>query len=410
MTRPTGPGQKETEVDIDRQLKIIQRGSARLINEDDLRKKLARGKPLNVKVGFDPTAPDLHLGHTVILHKMRHFQELGHTITFLVGDFTGLIGDPSGRSETRPSLSPEQIRDNAETYKRQVFKILDPDRTIVDFNSRWRNALSPQDIIRLASRCTLARIMERDDFATRWREERPIAMHELFYPLMQAYDSVALKTDVEMGGTDQTFNLLMGRTLQSQYGQEPKCVLTMPLLEGLDGVRKMSKSYGNYIGINEAPSAQFGKTMSISDGLMWRYYELLSEKNLEEIADMRQRVEGGSLHPKRVKEELALEIVTRYHDAAQAGQAREEFNAVFSRGGLPEATPSHVCQAGEASSPAIFLADSGLTASRGEARRLVAQGSLTVNDEKWLDPLTPLPSGEYAVRLGKKRFLLLTVR
>jgi tyrosyl-tRNA synthetase len=281
---------------------------------------------------------------------------------------------------------------------------------VVDFNSRWLNALSSRDMIRLASRCTLARILERDDFATRYREERPIALHELLYPLMQAYDSVALETDVEMGGTDQTFNLLMGRTLQSQYGQEPQCVLTMPLLEGLDGVRKMSKSYGNYIGINEPPAAQFGKTMSISDELMWRYYELLSGKSLEEIADMRRRVEAGGLHPKLVKEELALEIVGRFHGETEAGRAREEFNAVFTKGGWPEDTPVHSCQAGEASSPAVFLAGSGLAASRGEAKRLVAQGSLTVNDEKWRDALTPLPAGEYTIKLGKKRFLLLTVR
>ncbi len=397
-------------MNIDQQVRIIRRGIADLISEDDLRKKLARDKPLRIKVGFDPTAPDLHLGHTVIIHKMRHFQELGHEVTFLIGDFTGLIGDPTGRSETRPALTPEQIAANAETYKKQVFKILDPAKTVVDFNSRWLGALSPQDMIRLASRCTLARILERDDFAKRYREERPIALHELLYPLMQGYDSVALKTDVELGGTDQTFNLLMGRTLQSQYGQEPQCVLTLPLLEGLDGVRKMSKSYGNYIGIDESPADQFGKAMSISDDLMWRYYELLSSKTLEEIADMRERVAAGSLHPKRAKEELALEIVRRYHGDEAARQALEGFNAVFAKGGVPDDAPSFVCKAGEASAPAVFLADSGLAASRGDAKRLVAQGSLAINDEKWTDALTPLPAGDYTVKLGKKRFLLLKVQ
>ncbi len=397
-------------MNIDQQIRIIRRGIADLISEEDLRKKLARGKPLNIKVGFDPTAPDLHLGHTVVMHKMRHFQELGHTVVFLIGDFTGLIGDPSGRNETRPALTPEQIAANAETYKRQVFKILDPKTTVVDFNSRWLGALTPQEFIKLTAHCTLARILERDDFANRYREERPISLHELLYPLMQAYDSVALRTDVEMGGTDQTFNLLMGRTLQAHYGVEPQCVLTLPLLEGLDGVRKMSKSYGNYIGIDEPAADQFGKAMSISDELMWRYYELISSKSLEEIAEMKADVQSGKRHPKTVKEELAMEIVCRYHGEAAAQEARAGFNAVFAKGGVPEDAPSHVCQVGEASTPAVFLEASGLTASRGEAKRLVAQGSLTINEEKVSDPTVPLPAGQYTVKLGKKRFLLLTVK
>ena len=397
-------------VNIDQQIKIIRRGIADLISEADLRKKLIKDKPLNIKVGFDPTAPDLHLGHTVVIHKMRHFQELGHNVTFLIGDFTGLIGDPSGRSETRPSLTPEQVMSNAETYKRQVFKILDPEKTTVKFNSTWLNALSPQDIIRLTSKCTLARILERDDFIKRYREERPIAMHELLYPLMQAYDSVALQADVEMGGTDQTFNLLMGRTLQAHYGQEPQCVLTMPLLEGLDGVRKMSKSYANYIGIDESAQDQFGKTMSISDELMWRYYELLSSKTLEEIADMRARVESGSLHPKQAKEDLAVEIVTRYHNADAARQAHAEFNAVFAEGNVPEDAPTWVCQYGEASAPFALLTDSGLTTSRSKARQLIAQDSLTINGERWSDAQTALEPGQYTIKLGKKRFLMLTVK
>lgn len=395
--------------DIDHQIRIIRRGIADLINEEDLRKKLAKGKPLNIKVGFDPTAPDLHLGHTVVIHKMRHFQELGHNVVFLIGDFTGLIGDPSGRSETRPALTPEQVAQNAETYKRQVFKILDPETTVVDFNSRWLGALTPQEIIKLASHCTLARILERDDFAKRYKEERPIAVHELFYPLMQAYDSIALKTDVEMGGTDQTFNLLMGRTMQAHYGLSPQCVLTMPLLEGLDGVRKMSKSYGNYIGIDEPAADQFGKAMSISDELMWRYYELISSKSLEEIAELKKQVAQNARHPKTVKEELAMEIVTRYHGAEAATNAREAFNAVFAKGGVPEDAPTYTCASGEASTPVAFLEATGLTASRGEAKRLVAQGSLTIDDEKISDPTAPLPVGNYTVKLGKKRFLMLTV-
>ena len=314
---------------IERQLALIKRGVAELIDEGELRKKLERGTPLRVKVGFDPTAPDLHLGHTVVMHKMRHFQELGHQVIFLIGDFTGRIGDPSGRSETRPPLTEEQVLENAETYKRQVFKILDPEKTLVEFNSRWLGQMNAADFIRLASHCTVARMLERDDFEKRYRERRAISIHEFMYPLCQAYDSVALKTDVEMGGTDQKFNLLMGRTLQSHYGQEGQCILTMPLLEGTDGVRKMSKSYGNYIGIDEAPPEIFGKVMAISDELMWRYYELLSSKSLEDIDALRAGVENGSIHPKAAKEELAHEMVARYHSAHAADEARQGFNAVF---------------------------------------------------------------------------------
>ena len=402
--------QRRISVTIDEQIKIIRRGAVDLISEEDLRKKLARDKPLNIKLGADPTAPDLHLGHTVIIRKLRHFQDLGHTVTFLIGDFTGMIGDPSGRSETRPALTPEQVKSNAETYKQQIFKILDPEKTVLDFNSRWHGAMNAVDFIRLGSHMTLARMLERDDFAKRYREERPIALHELYYPLLQGYDSVALHTDVELGGTDQTFNLLVGRTLQSHYGQEPQCVLTMPLLEGLDGVRKMSKTYGNYIGIAEPAADQFGKAMSISDELMWKYYELLSDKSLEEIDDMRRRVEEGTLHPKLAKEELAMEIVRRFHGEEAARLAREGFNAVFAKGGVPDDAPTWVCHCGEGSSPVAFLADSGLAASRGKAKRLIAQGSLSVNDERWNDALTPLPAGDYTIKLGKKRFLLLTVK
>ena len=395
---------------IERQLALIKRGVAELIDEGELRKKLERGTPLRVKVGFDPTAPDLHLGHTVVMHKMRHFQELGHQVIFLIGDFTGRIGDPSGRSETRPPLTEEQVLENAETYKRQVFKILDPEKTLVEFNSRWLGQMNAADFIRLASHCTVARMLERDDFEKRYRERRAISIHEFMYPLCQAYDSVALKTDVEMGGTDQKFNLLMGRTLQSHYGQEGQCILTMPLLEGTDGVRKMSKSYGNYIGIDEAPPEIFGKVMAISDELMWRYYELLSSKSLEDIDALRAGVENGSIHPKAAKEELAHEMVARYHSAHAADEARQGFNAIFAGGGVPDDAPAFTCQRGESSAPSAFLADSGLAKSRGDAKRLIKEGALSIDGQRCDDALSPLDAGEYAVKLGKKRFLRLTVR
>ncbi|MCC8194906.1 MAG: tyrosine--tRNA ligase, partial [Deltaproteobacteria bacterium] len=299
--------------EVDRQMALIKRGAAELINEEELRKKIARGKPLICKAGFDPTAPDLHLGHTVLIHKLRHFQELGHTIVFLIGDFTGMIGDPSGRSETRPPLTREQVLDNAETYKKQVFKILDSEKTVVEFNSKWLGKMDFADVIRLASKYTVARMLERDDFEKRYKGNVPISIHEFLYPLMQGYDSVQLKADIELGGSDQKFNLLVGRNLQGQFGQEPQCVLTMPLLEGLDGVRKMSKSYGNYIGIDEPASEIFGKVMSVSDELMWRFYELLSSKSLDEIAALKRAVEEGREHPKAAKEAFAMEMVTRYH-------------------------------------------------------------------------------------------------
>ena len=405
----TGTCPQVSMTSIDKQIAYIKRGCAELINESELRKKLASNKPLRVKVGFDPTAPDLHLGHTVVMHKMRHFQELGHSVIFLIGDFTGLIGDPTGRSETRPPLSREQVLANAETYKRQVFKILDPEKTLVDFNSRWLDAMSFADVIRLASRYTVARIMERDDFSKRFQENLPISIHEFLYPLCQGYDSVALKADVEMGGTDQKFNLLVGRALQSQYDMEPQCILTMPLLEGLDGVRKMSKTYGNYIGIDEPPAEIFGKLMSISDDLMWRYYELLSAKSLDEIAALKADAEQGRLHPKAAKEELAFEMVCRYHNEKSAHEARQGFNAVFVGGGAPDDAPTYVCRHGAASVPPMFLEAAGLVKSRGEARRLIKEGALGIDSIRCEDAQTPLMPGEYIVKLGKKRFLRLTV-
>lgn len=396
--------------DIDRQLELIKRGCAELIDEGELRKKIARGVPLRIKAGFDPTAPDLHLGHTVLIHKLRHFQELGHTVIFLIGDFTGLIGDPSGRSDTRPPLTREQVLANAETYKKQVFKILDPEKTVVDFNSRWMDQFGAADFIRLASRYTVARMLERDDFEKRYHDGRPIAIHEFLYPLVQGYDSVALKADVELGGTDQKFNLLVGRTLQSQYGQESQCILTMPLLEGLDGVKKMSKSLGNYVGIDEAPSDVFGKLMSVSDELMWRYFELISTRSLDEITELRRKVESGEEHPKLVKESLAYEITARYHGVDKAEEARQGFNTVFADGGVPDDAPEYACDHGEASTPPVFLEAAGLVKSRGEAKRLIKENALSVDGERCDDPNSPLPAGSYIIKLGKKRFLRLIVR
>ena len=395
--------------DIDSQMALIRRGAAEIIDEGELRKKLAKGTPLRVKVGFDPTAPDLHLGHTVIMQKMRHFQDLGHTVIFLIGDFTGRIGDPSGRSETRPPLTEEQVNANAETYKKQLFKILDPEKTIVEFNSHWLGKMNAADFIRLASSYTVARIMERDDFSKRFRENTPIAIHEFLYPLCQGYDSVALKTDVEMGGTDQKFNLLVGRNLQSHYGMEPQCILTVPLLVGLDGVRKMSKSYKNYIGIDEAPSQIFGKTMSISDDLMWSYYELLSSRTMEEIAGLKKAVADGTLHPKKAKEDLAHEFVARFHGEKAADDARADFNAVFADGGVPADAPSGEVDA-SAADPVSILADFGLAKSRSEARRKIAEGGFYIDGVQTKDDKTPLKSGSYVIRFGKKKFLKLTVR
>ena len=396
-------------LDIDRQMAVIKRGVAELVDEKELRKKLERGTPLRVKVGFDPTAPDLHFGHTVVMHKMRHFQELGHTVIFLIGDFTGRIGDPSGRSETRPPLTEEQVAANAETYKKQLFKILDPEKTLVEFNSHWLGKMGAADFIRLCSRYTVARMMERADFEQRSREQRPTSIPEFLYPLCQGYDSVALKTDVEMGGTDQKFNLLVGRTLQAQYGMESQCILTLPLLEGLDGVRKMSKSYGNYIGIDEPPSEMFGKVMAVSDELMWRYYELLSSLSLEEIAALKADVAEGRVHPKAAKEQLACEMVSRYHSPAAAEEARMGFNAVFAGGGVPDDAPTHTCAHGEDSTPPAFLEAAGLVKSRGEAKRLIKEGALSVDGARCDDALSALAPGEYVIKLGKKRFLRLTV-
>lgn len=396
--------------EIKRQLELIERGAAEIINKEELIEKLKEDRPLRIKVGFDPTAPDLHLGHTVIMHKMRHFQELGHHIVFLIGDFTGRIGDPSGRNDTRPPLTQEQIEKNAETYRKQVYKILDPEKTQIAFNSDWHGKMPVADFIKLASCATVARMLERDDFEKRFKEERPISIHEFLYPLCQAYDSVALQTDVEMGGTDQKFNLLMGRNIQAHYGQKPQVILTMPLLVGIDGVKKMSKSYGNYIGIDEPPHIMFGKIMGISDQLMWDYYELLSFKSMKEIHDLKKEVEEGTLNPKIAKELLAKEIVALYHGEENAEKAAISFNETFKEKKFPENAPELIVESGSESAPISFLTASNLCKSRSDAKRLLREGAIQINGEKYSDVATPLPKGQYQIKIGKKSFLLLKVQ
>jgi tyrosyl-tRNA synthetase len=371
---------------VDDQLAYLRRGAVELIREDDLRAKLERAarenRRLRVKLGADPTAPDLHLGHTVIIRKLRHFQELGHTAVFLVGDFTGLIGDPSGKSQTRPQLTREEISANAETYKRQIFKLLDPERTEVRFNSEWMDKFDAYSFVRLAARTTVKQILERDDFQKRLSEERPVALHELLYPLTQAYDSVALSADVELGGTDQKFNLLLGRSLQREYGQEPQVALITPLLEGTDGVQKMSKSLGNYIGITEPPQEMFGKIMSISDELMWRYYELLTDLTADEIKAMRASAESGGRNPRDFKVELAKRIITDFHSAGAAQDAEEEFNRVFKRKEVPDEVEERPVEKGLWKFTQLLVA-TGLASSMSEARRLIEQGGVRVDGERW---------------------------
>ncbi len=392
-------------------VQLIKRGSFEIIDEQELKEKLATGRPLRVKAGFDPTAPDLHLGHTVLIQKLRHFQDLGHTVIFLIGDFTGMIGDPSGKSETRKKLTREQVARNAETYKRQIFKILDPDKTEIAFNSEWMDKFGASDFIELCSKYTVARMMERDDFEKRYRDNQPIAIHEFLYPLIQGYDSVALEADVELGGTDQKFNLLMGRIMQREYGQDPQVILTMPILEGTDGVQKMSKSLGNYIGIEEPPSEMFGKIMSISDELMWRYYELLSDMDLHKIKALREDVQKGIIHPKTCKEELAQEITSRFH-GTQAGRAeRESFKQVFSMHHLPKEIPVINISGPENQKLIDVLLESGLAASRGEAKRLCRQSAVGLyQGRKLSDPEHVFPAGEHVIKVGKKRFLKIMVK
>jgi tyrosyl-tRNA synthetase len=372
-------------MNIDEQLAFLRKGTTEIIREAELRAKLeksaATGKPLRVKFGADPTAPDLHLGHTVVIRKLRAFQELGHTAIFLIGDFTGMIGDPSGKSGTRPQLTREEINANAETYKQQIFKLLDPEKTVLDFNSRWMDALGSSGFLRLSSHVTVRQILERDDFQQRLQDNRPLALHEVMYPLVMAYDSVALEADVELGGTDQKFNLLMGRNLQREYGQESQIAMITPLLEGTDGVQKMSKSLGNYIGINEPPQEIFGKVMSISDDLMWRYYELCTDMPLSEIASLRESANGGQRNPRDIKADLAKRIVADFYSEAEARKAEDEFNAMFRNKQTPESVEEREVPSGQWKLPKL-LVELALVPSMAEARRLIEQGGVYTEGER----------------------------
>ncbi|MGA8574010.1 MAG: tyrosine--tRNA ligase [Desulfobaccales bacterium] len=400
---------------VDEQLALIKQGCQEIIREEDLKARLqeaiATGKPLRIKAGFDPTAPDLHVGHTVLIQKLKHFQDLGHQVIFLIGDFTGLIGDPSGKSETRPPLTEAEVKANAATYERQIFKILDPKKTLIDFNSRWMKEMSAQDLIKLAARHTVARMLEREDFHKRYTSQTPISIHEFLYPLIQGYDSVALKADVELGGTDQTFNLLVGRDLQREYGQPPQVVITLPLLEGLDGVQKMSKSLGNYVGIDEAPGVMFGKIMSISDPLMLRYFELLTDIAPAELARLREDLAQGRKHPRQVKEELALELVARYHGQDAALEAAQEFARIFRDKGLPEEVEEvDLKAAGSKLWLPKAMVDAGLAGGTSEARRLITQGGVQVDGEKVTDANLELTAGNsYLLKVGKRRFKRVTL-
>ena len=391
--------------DVKQALELISRGTEEIIKIEDLQKKLESGKTLQIKVGFDPTAPDLHIGHTVIINKMRQFQDLGHEVTFLIGDFTGMIGDPTGKSATRKPLSKEQVQENADTYASQVFKILDRDKTRIRFNSEWLGALGSDGMIRLASKYTVARMLERDDFENRYRNGQAIGLHELFYPLAQGYDSVVLKTDVEMGGTDQKFNLLVGRHLQQAYDQEPQVIITLPLLEGLDGVQKMSKSLNNYVGITESADEMFGKLMSISDEMMWRYFDLLSFRSNQELESLKQQVEEGS-NPRDIKFLLCEEIVERFHDREAADASRETFIARFRGGAMPEDIPEKTLDTGgNGIGIAAALTQCGLTSSNSDAFRMVKQGGVRIDGEKVSDRSLQLRAGfEGILQVGKRKF------
>ncbi|HVS63026.1 MAG TPA: tyrosine--tRNA ligase [Thermoanaerobaculia bacterium] len=401
MTAPFPP--------VDEQLELLRRGAVDLVDEQQLRSKLERsrtaGKPLVVKTGFDPTAPDLHLGHTVLLRKMRHFQLLGHDVVFLIGDFTGMIGDPSGKKATRPQLSRKEVEANALTYQKQVFRILDQEKTRIEYNSRWLQPLGAEGMIRLAGSYTLARMMEREDFKTRWESHQPIGIHELLYPLAQGYDSVALEADVELGGHDQIFNLLVGRDLMRERGMEPQVVLTVPLLLGTCGVEKMSKSLGNAIGVEDPPREIYGKTMSIPDPLMWDWWLLLTDTPEPEIGAAREEVARGALHPKEVKQRLARTLVAEFHGDDEAVRAEAEFQEVFSRGGRPDEVES-----ARLDGPRLIttlLAETGLAASRSEARRLIQQGAVSIDDQRITDPFLEVESRQapYLLKVGKRRFL-----
>ncbi len=388
------------------QLRVIKRGIVEALVEEELLKKLEKsyktGIPLKIKAGFDPTAPDIHLGHTVLLEKMRQFQDLGHDVIFLIGDFTGTIGDPTGKSEIRKPLTPEEVLKNAETYKEQAYKILDPQKTTVVFNSDWMGKMTATDMIRLAAKHTVARMLEREDFKKRYAGEQPIGIHEFLYPLIQGYDSVHLKADIELGGTDQRFNMLVGRELQKEDGKEPQVVIMMALLEGLDGVNKMSKSLKNYIGITDSPKDMFGKIMSTSDDLMLRYYELLSHISLDELDSLKKGMKDGSVHPMETKKALGVEIVGRYYDAETAKRAREEFENIFKKKGLPDDVGNIEGNKGDWL-PQIMLS-AGFVKSTSEALRLIKQGAVSVKGEKWLDPKKELPD-TFLLKAGKKHFI-----
>ena len=396
---------------IKQQLQELVRGTDEVLPEDGLEAKLKLGRPLIIKAGFDPTAPDLHIGHTVLINKMRQFQDFGHTVVFLIGDFTGMIGDPSGKNATRPPLSVDEVKANAETYEAQIFKILDEDKTRIEFNSRWMSEIDAAGLIKLASHHTVARMLERDDFNKRYTSGQPISIHEFLYPIVQGYDSVALEADVELGGTDQKFNLLVGRQLQQDYGQEPQIVMTMPLLEGLDGVQKMSKSLGNYVGITDAPGEMFGKIMSISDELMWRYFELLSFRTLDDIEGLRQRVSGGA-NPRDIKFELALELVERFHDAGAADAARNEFVARFQQGAMPEDMPEMTLDSRDGRlGIAHLLKEAGLVSSTSEAFRMIKQGAVRIDGVRVEDRSLEIEAGTTNIyQVGKRKFSRVSLR
>jgi tyrosyl-tRNA synthetase len=407
---------------VTEQMALIKKGCQEIIREEELKEKLekslASGKPLRVKAGFDPTAPDLHIGHTVLIQKLKHFQDLGHQVIFLIGDFTGLIGDPSGKSETRPPLTEEEVKANAATYERQIFKVLDREKTVIDFNSRWMKPMLAQDLIRLAARHTVARMLERDDFHKRQVSQTPIAIHEFLYPLIQAYDSVALEADVELGGTDQKFNLLVGRDIQREYGQEPQIVITLPLLEGLDGVQKMSKSLGNYVGIDEPPDKMFGKMMSVPDSLMLRYYELLSDISPEDLAKLTRDLKSGAKHPRDAKEELAREITARYHGAAAAAEEAREFDRVFRKHEIRENVESverslnpKAEKCVESPWIAHVMVSIGTSATTSQALRLIDQGAVRIEREKVTDRKLEVPVDRtFLLQVGKKQFKRVTIK
>ena len=393
------------------QFELLKRGTDEIIPESELADRLSTGRPLRVKAGFDPTAPDLHIGHTVLINKLKHFQDLGHEVIFLIGDFTGMIGDPSGKSATRPPLSRKEIEQNAVTYKEQIFKILDAEKTTIDFNSRWMNEMGAAGVIELAAKYTVARMLERDDFNKRFKSNQPIAIHELLYPLAQGYDSVALKADVELGGTDQKFNLLVGRELQKHYGQQPQVVLTMPLLEGLDGVQKMSKSLGNYVGITESPNEMFGKLMSISDDLMWRYFELLSFLSSDQIEKLEKSVADGA-NPRDIKFMLAEEIVGRFHSTQQAQAAKQDFIQRFQKREMPEDMAELEIEGVDGKlALANLLKQANLTGSTSESHRMVKQGAVKINGELVTDSRMDIEAGDsHVYQVGKRRFAKITVK